>query len=208
MTPVQRLDSGLAALALNLGPDARQRLLAYAELLLKWNRVYNLTAIRDPDGVVTHHLLDSLTVLPHVREPRLADIGSGAGLPGIPLAIANPELSVILVEANQKKCAFLEQAKMDLGLENLTVVRARIEQWHPRDPLPAAISRAFSELGVFAEHARHALAPGGVLYAMKGQPPVEEIKALPPHLHVTRIIDLRVPGIDAARCLLTISRKD
>ncbi|MBI4754778.1 MAG: 16S rRNA (guanine(527)-N(7))-methyltransferase RsmG [Betaproteobacteria bacterium] len=208
MTPAQRLDSGLAALALDLGPAARQRLLTYTELLLKWNRVYSLTAICHPGRIVTHHLLDSLAVLPHVREPRLADIGSGAGLPGIPLAIANPDLSVILVEANQKKCAFLEQARIDLELGNLTIVRERIEHWRPPDPLPAAISRAFSELSVFAEHARHVLAPGGVLYAMKGQRPVEEMKVLPAHLHVARIVDLRVPGIDAARCLLTITTED
>ncbi len=135
MTPRAALDHGLGELALTLTPGAREQLLEYIELLAKWNRTYNLTAIRDPLAMVSHHLLDSLVVLPHLpmpaAQPSLADAGSGAGLPGIPLAVARPEWRVALAESSQKKAAFLRQAAIKLGLGNVEVHEGRVEHWRP-----------------------------------------------------------------------------
>jgi 16S rRNA (guanine527-N7)-methyltransferase len=199
MTPPAALDRGLGQLALDLPAGARERLLDYMALLLKWNRTYNLTAIRDPLSMVSHHLLDSLAVVPHLPlaagRARLADAGSGGGLPGIPLAIARPDWHVVLAEANQKKAAFLRQAAIELGLSNAEVHEGRVEAWRPQPLLDAVISRAFAALDDFVAACRHLLAPGGVLAAMTGAAPVMLDKRC-------KLIALRVPLLDAQRHLV------
>jgi 16S rRNA (guanine527-N7)-methyltransferase len=207
MTSEEQLARGLAALGLDLPPSAQEKLLAFAALLGKWNRVYNLTALRDAEQVISHHLLDSLAVLPHLgKAKRLADIGSGGGLPGIPLAIARPQLPVALVESNQKKSAFEQQAKIELGLTNVSVHCERAEAWQPEEKCDVVISRAFSDLAEFVKLTGHLLAEGGVLLAMKGVHPYEEIAQLPAGWRVAEVIPLQVPGVEGARHLVRVER--
>ena len=207
MNSTAQLSRGLAALGVDLPPSAQEKLLAFAALLGKWNKVYNLTALRDEEQVVSHHLLDSLAVLPHLgNAKRLADIGSGGGLPGIPLAIARPDLQVALVESNQKKSAFEQQAKIELGLANVSVHCKRAEAWQPEEKCDVVISRAFSDLAEFVKLTGHLLAEGGVLLAMKGVHPYEEIAQLPPGWQVRQVMPLTVPGLRAQRHLVTLVR--
>jgi 16S rRNA (guanine527-N7)-methyltransferase len=198
MTPQAALDRGLDELALALPAGAAKQLLAYAELLMKWNRTYNLTAIRDPLQMVSRHLLDSLAVLPHLpmRDgAALADVGSGAGLPGIPLAIARGEWRITLNDANQKKAAFLRQAAIELGLRNIEVHEGRVESWRPATRFAVVISRAFADLAEFITKCRHLVAPGGVLAAMKGAAPAATETGC-------RVVGLKVPLLDAQRHLV------
>ena len=204
------LREGLAGLGLDLPAAVQARLLAYVALLKKWNATYNLTAIRDEGDMVTQHLLDSLSVLPALQElalvgRRWADIGSGAGLPGIPLAIVRPDLDMTLVETVTKKSAFQRQAKIELGLENLTVVNRRVEEL-PGGGFDAVISRAFAELADFVRLAGHLPAPDGRLYAMKGLLPEGEISRLPQAWAVVDCIRMSVPGLDAQRHLIILER--
>ncbi len=195
-----RLSAGLAALGLDLPEAAQVKLLAFRDLLLKWNKVYNLTALRNPDDVLTHHLLDSLAILPYVGEGALLDVGSGGGLPGIPLAIARPMLAVHMVDAVQKKATFLRQAAIELALPNVAVDHARIEDLSGQ--YAQISSRAFAELKTFVELTRHLLAPGGRWLAMKGIRPEGEIAALPADVQVEAVLPLAVPGLDAERHLI------
>ncbi|MBA4741251.1 MAG: 16S rRNA (guanine(527)-N(7))-methyltransferase RsmG [Azoarcus sp.] len=207
MSEAALLDRGLAELGLDLPSDARARLLAFAALLGKWNRVYNLTAIRSPEQAVTHHLLDSLAVLPHLGSiARLADIGSGGGLPGIPLAIARPELVITSIETVGKKASFQQQAKIELGLTNFAPLHARVEDVQPEAPFDAVISRAFSEIADFVRLTRHLLAPGGRFLAMKGVYPRDELAALPDGVRVVEAQPVDVPGLDAERHLIILER--
>lgn len=196
------LASGLAALGLDLPASAQAKLLAYRDLLLKWNRTYNLTALRDPEQAISHHLLDSLAILPWIVGGSLLDVGSGGGLPGIPLAIAKPDLQVTMVDAVQKKVSFLQQAAIELELPNVHAVHARVEE------LPGQFaqitSRAFSELAEFVRLTRHLLAPGGRWLAMKGVRPEAEITALPPDIRVAAVEPLDVPGLRAERHLIIL----
>jgi len=199
MTPDAALNRGLGEMTLELPAGARQRLLDYVALLVKWNRTYNLTAIRDPLAMVTHHLLDSLSVLPHLplsaSRPRVADAGSGAGLPGIPLAIARPQWHVALAESSQKKAAFLRQAAIELALDNVEVHEGRVEAWRPQPLFDLVISRAFAALGEFIAACRHLVVAGGTLAAMKGTRP-RDLKA------GCSLISLHVPLLDAQRHLV------
>ena len=193
MTPRAALERGVKELQLGLAPQACEQLMQYAALLAKWNRTYNLTAVRDPLEMVTQHLLDSLVVVPHLPGGPVADVGSGAGLPGIPLAIVRPEWRLTLNDANQKKAAFLRQAVIELGLQNADVHEGRVEAWRPETKFKVVISRAFAELSHFIALCRHLVAPDGVLAAMKGAAPQAD--------HC-RIIELRVPLLDAQRHLV------
>jgi 16S rRNA (guanine527-N7)-methyltransferase len=196
------LANGLAELGLAL-PDATQgKLLAFRDLLLKWNKTYNLTALRDPEQAISHHLLDSLSILPHIGDGTLLDVGAGGGLPGIPLAIARPELSVSMVDTVQKKVTFLRQAAIELGLKNVTAHHARVEEMSGQ--YAQISSRAFAELKLFVELTRHLLAPGGRWLAMKGIRPDDEIAALPADIVVEQVIRLHVPGLDAERHLIIL----
>jgi len=205
MTPRAALDLGLAELRLALPDAARAQLMNYVALLAKWNRTYNLTAIDDPLRMVSHHLLDSLVVLPHLPiagDARLADAGSGAGLPGIPLAIARPEWRVVLAESSEKKTAFLRQAVLELGLRNVDVHQGRVEQWQPVQRFALVISRAFAELARFVSACWHLVAPGGVLAAMKGVRPEAELTRVPAGCDCSQVIALKTPLVDAARHLV------
>lgn len=201
------LDEGLAALAVDLPHGAAERLAAYVALLDKWNRAYNLTAIREPERMVTHHVLDALAILPELpggTALRVLDVGSGGGVPGIPLAIARPSWHVTLLDSNRKKTTFLTQAAIELGLSNVEAVNARVEAYVPSAPFDVIVSRAFSDLGDFARGAMTHLAPHGVLAAMKGVYPDEEIGDLPSGVRVVRAPSVRVPGLDAARHLIVM----
>jgi 16S rRNA (guanine527-N7)-methyltransferase len=198
MTPRAALERGLDELALALPAGASEQLLAYAGLLVKWNRTYNLTAIRDPLEMVSRHLLDSLAVLAHLPMAggdALADVGSGAGLPGIPLAIARREWRITVNDSSQKKTAFLRQAAIELGLRNIDVHEGRVEAWRAAQRFAVVISRAFADLGEFIAKCRHLVVPGGTLAAMKGAAPA----ALDADCAV---IKLRVPLLDAQRHLV------
>lgn len=206
MTPRAALERGLEALAMPLDERVRQQLLDYVALLAKWNRTYNLTAIRTQEEMVRHHLLDSLVILPHLEmpadAPALADVGSGAGLPGIPIALARPAWQVTLVEPSAKKAAFLRQARMELRLTNVAVEEARVEHWRPLRRFSIVVSRAFSGLAQFVAACRHLVAPNGVLAAMKGRDPAREFAALPPGCVCAAPIRLSVPMLQAARHLV------
>jgi 16S rRNA (guanine527-N7)-methyltransferase len=201
MTPAATLERGLGELGLELQPGARDRLLQYLELLSKWNRTYNLTAIREPVAMVSHHLLDSLVVMPHLpmRHGTLADVGSGAGLPGIPLAIARPEWRVTLNEASEKKAAFMRQAVIELGLGNVTVHQGRVEAWRPAVRFAVVISRAFAQIARFIASCRHLVRPGGVLAAMTGAAPKNA---------GGEVIALHVPLLGATRHLILCRVED
>jgi 16S rRNA (guanine527-N7)-methyltransferase len=209
MSVQQQLAAGIAALGLALPEGAEAKLLAYLALLDKWNRVYNLTAVRDAERMVSHHLLDSLAAVPFFQggspdSVRVLDVGSGGGLPGIPLAIARPELQVTLIDSIAKKTAFLLQAKAELGLGNLYVVTGRVEEYRPVTGFDVITSRAFSDLKEFVTLTRHLLKPGGRWLAMKGLMPHEEIASLPDWAKVSANNVLDVPGLDASRHLIVL----
>jgi 16S rRNA (guanine527-N7)-methyltransferase len=206
----QRLQAGLAELGLVLTNEQQRRLLDYLALLLQWNRVYNLTALRDPAQMLTHHILDSLAVIVPLRrylhtadraQPvRLLDVGSGSGLPGVVIAICQPEIAVTCVDAVAKKAAFIQQAAGVLRLPNLAGQHTRVE--HLAGPFDLITARAFASLADFTAASRGALAEGGVWLAMKGQRPDDEIAALPPSVDVFHVEPLAVPGLNAQRCLV------
>jgi 16S rRNA (guanine527-N7)-methyltransferase len=200
-----RLAEGLAAMGIALDAPAQALLVAYLRLIEKWNKVHNLTAVREPAQMVVLHLLDSLSVLPHVAGARtLLDVGTGAGLPGIPLAIARPDLAVTLLDASHKKATFLRQAKAELALANVQVACERVEKWRPAAPFDIVVSRAFSELADFVLQAGHLVAPGGTMLAMKGVHPFEEIAKVPSTHRVENVVELTVPTLDAQRHLVLL----
>jgi 16S rRNA (guanine527-N7)-methyltransferase len=199
------LADGLNELGIPIPEEAQMRLLEYLSLIEKWNKVHNLSAIRDPEQMLAHHLLDSLAVMPYLGLAQsLADIGSGAGLPGIPLAIASPDLAVTLVDSSHKRQAFQQQCKAELGLANVMAIHSRVEDFKAESGFDIVISRAFSDLAEFVGTARHLCAPGGHLLAMKGLHPFEEIAKLPSDTHIRRVTELQVPGLNATRHLLEI----
>jgi len=200
------LRQGIADLGLALPQSATGRLLDYLALLAKWNRVYNLTAIREETKWVSHHLLDSLAVVPHLPAGRIVDVGSGAGLPGIPIAFASPDRQVTLLDSNQKKGAFLTQSSTELALANVKVVIERCESYRPDHDFDVVISRAFSSIADFIRLAGHLCRPGGVLAAMKGARPDAEIAQLPDSWKAETIIPLHVPRLDAERHLVMLRR--
>ena len=200
----RRLVAGLAELETELADTAVERLLDYVDLPARWNRTYNLSAVRDPAEMVTRHLLDSLAVLPHVHGATLADLGSGAGLPGIPLAIARPGLQVTLVDSNGKKARFLRAAVRELGLSDVAVVEARVEDAPGR--FDCITARAFATLAEMLAWGGHLLAPDGIWLALKGRFPQDEIDALPAGFTVTAAHRLDVPGLEAQRHLVIIAR--
>lgn len=196
LTPAQlreRLTSGCTALGLELPPSSIDRLLDYIALLDKWNQAYNLTAVRDPGEMVTRHLLDSLAVAPHLAGQRIIDVGTGAGLPGIPLAILFPERRFVLLDSNGKKTRFLVQAKASLGLDNVTVIHSRVEEYRPEEPFDTVIARAFAALTDILTLCRHLVADEGAVLAMKGG--AAEAEMVPAGFRVAELIALNVPGL-------------
>jgi 16S rRNA (guanine527-N7)-methyltransferase len=194
------LVSGLETLNLSLTEDKIEQLLDFIKLIEKWNKAYNLTAIRDREAMVRLHLLDSLTIVPYVEGERVIDIGTGAGLPGIPLAIYFPDIEFTLLDSNAKKTRFVQQAVLELKLKNVSVCHNRVEQYYPEKSFDTAITRAFASLSDIVELTAHLLGKDGVLLAMKGQAPddpkLESAKAT--------LIPVNVPGITAERCLVRI----
>lgn len=199
MSLAGELAAGIAALGLDVATDAQQRMLDYLVLVEKWNKAYNLTAVREPAKMLTHHLLDSLAVLPHLRGPRVLDVGSGAGLPGIPLALARPEWQFTLLDSNHKKTTFLRQAAIELKLNNVDVVCDRVETWASPQPFDTVVSRAFSDLAEFLTLAGKLCAKTGVIVAMKGVYPHEELAQVSGDFHLRNVVALNVPGLGAER---------
>ena len=200
------LRAGVQALGLDLSDEQIQRLLDHVALIQKWNKVYNLTALRDPADMLTHHLLDSLTAIAPLRrhthgQPlKVLDVGSGGGLPGVVLAICMPELNVSCVDTVAKKAAFVQQVAVSLKLPNLRGIHARVESL--TDPYQVICSRAFASLPDFVNWSRSALAEGGVWMAMKGKHPQDEMAALPADVKVFHVEPLPVPGLDVERCMV------
>ena len=197
---------GLSALGCEPDSNQLEQLQAYLQLLQRWNRVYNLTAVRDPGQMLPVHLWDSLSVVTHVQVSHCLDVGSGAGLPGIPLAIMQPEHQFTLLDTNGKKTRFIQQTVLELGLANVEVVHARVEQWQPMQQFPAIISRAFASLADFVNVTAAHLQADGILYAMKGRYPEAEVSELPAGWCVARTHKLNVPGLNAERHLLELIR--
>lgn len=206
MNTAEELQRGSAQLGISLSVDEQHKLLDYLALLRKWNKVYNLTAIRDEHQMVSHHLLDSLAVMPYLWAGRWLDVGCGAGLPGIVLAVMRPNWRFTLVDSNSKKTSFVQQAIIELGLQNASVYCARVEDWKPAEKFDGIISRAFSELGVFLCSTQHLAAQHGRWVAMKGMPD-HELAGVPEACRVEQIIPLQVPGLHAARSLVIASCK-
>jgi len=200
------LEQGIAELGLELDPGVPGKLLGQLELLEKWNRVHSLTSIRDAAKAVSVHLLDSLAVVPYVSGPRVLDVGSGAGFPGLPVALARPELQVDLLDSNHKKCAFLRQAVAETGARNAKVVCNRVEAYRPANPYDCILSRALADLAEIVALTEHLLAPGGVIAAMKGVHPFEEIERIPSGFRVRQVHALSVPGLGAERHLVLVER--
>ncbi|MES2687293.1 MAG: 16S rRNA (guanine(527)-N(7))-methyltransferase RsmG [Pseudomonadota bacterium] len=210
----QDLRAGLKALQLEVNDSQVGQLLDYLDLIAKWTQVYNLTALRDPAEMLTHHLLDSLAVIAPLRRhlaqagldrASLLDVGSGAGLPGVVIAICCPEVAVSCVDTVSKKAAFIKQAALSLKLGNLAGIHARVETL--TQPFDVICSRAFASLHDFTQWSAGALAPGGVWLAMKGKHPAEEIAALPVSAEVFHVEQLQVPGLDAERCIVWMRQK-
>jgi len=193
------LARGLSAMGLEADRDIQEKLLAYVALLVKWNRTYNLTAVRDPAEMITRHLLDSLTILPFLQLPRVLDVGTGPGLPGIPLALFRPAGKFILLDSNSKKTRFVNQAVMELGLPNVSVVQSRIEDYRPQERFNTVVSRAYSAIQTMLAGWRHVCAAGGRIIAMKGQYPRGELTGWPAGFRLLSVEPLQVPGLEAER---------
>ncbi len=200
----QVLARGVAEAGLELEASARAQLLDYVALLVKWNRVYNLTSVRKPQDMLSRHILDSLVVLPYIKGPRVLDVGTGAGLPGLVLAIARPQWQVVLLDSSNKKLRFVRQAIADLGLENASAEHVRIEEYQPAAPFDTIISRAFSSLDEMHKHCAQLCAADGHILAMKGIYPLAEIESLSDPDVVVAAHMLSVPGLDAQRHLLQL----
>ncbi len=205
MSIEQSIIVGVERLGLPLPNGSVVRLAAYLALLERWNRAYNLTAVRDPDAMVVRHLLDSLSILPWIEGPRVLDVGSGAGLPGIPLAIARPEVTFCLLDSNGKRTRFLNQVVAELQLNNVEVVRSRVEDYQPDTLFSSVASRAFATLTELLANAGRLCALDGRLLAMKGVFPDDELARLPPDYVLVGVYPLHVPNLEAERCLVHLT---
>ena len=202
------LQQGVEQLPVVVSTEQQQQLMDYLRLLIKWNKAYNLTAVRDPNEMVIRHLLDSLTVLPWIKGNVILDVGTGAGIPGFPLSIMYPEKQFQLLDSNGKKTRFLIQAKTDLKRDNIAIVKNRIEQFKPTKPIDAIVCRAFSSLIDFVDGIKHLVNPSTELLAMKGVLQEEELQQLPMYCEVKKIIKLDVPLLDEERHLVILNIKE
>ncbi len=201
-----RLAEGAQTLGLSLDTEVRERLMTYLEIMGRWNRVFNLTAIRDPEEMVTRHVLDSLAVLPHLPAGTVVDVGSGAGLPGIPLALVEPKRRLTLLDRSHKRIDFLTEVTAQLGLPDVALVCQRVEDYKPAAPYNVVIARAFASLHDIVTATDHLLAPNGVVVAMKGAFPTEEVAAISAPYRVAAAHVLHVPGLEAKRHLVVLAR--
>ncbi|WP_108125865.1 16S rRNA (guanine(527)-N(7))-methyltransferase RsmG [Saccharospirillum mangrovi] len=202
------LEAGIDALALDIDAAVADRLLAYHALLVKWNRAYNLTSVRDPAQMIHRHLIDSLAIVPFINDSDLLDVGTGPGLPGMILALVRPDQSIALLDSNGKKTRFLTQVKLDLGVDNVTVVHNRLESWQPQRRFGQITSRAFATLDEMVAKSLHLLAPAGHFLAMKGRYPQDELDALPAGVACDAVHSLNVPGTSGARHLVQLSIRE
>lgn len=201
------LQAGLAELKIVLNERQVDQLIQYLTLLQKWNKVYNLTAIRDPQEMLVKHLLDSLAIVPHITGQRIIDVGTGGGVPGIPLAICFPEKQVDLLDSNSKKTRFLIQAKAELGLLNTQVIHDRVENYQPVELYDAVVSRAFASMADMLHWTDHLLKDDGAWWAMKGQQEFEDLSELPGLVKIDETIHLSVPGLNAERMLIKANKQ-
>jgi len=202
------LESGCRALDLAFTDYQYQRLAVFVNLLHKWNKAYNLTAVRDPRQMVSRHILDSLSVAPHLSGERIVDVGTGGGMPGIPLAITFPERHFTLLDSNGKKTRFLFQAKQELMLDNVTIVHSRVESWQPEQAFDGVISRAYASLLDMTVGCKHLLRPDGKFFAMKGIFPQSELREVEKHYIVVASHQLVVPGLEGERWLLVMRSRE
>lgn len=202
----EELSTGARQLGVELSEAQHAQLLAYLALLIKWNKAYNLTAVRNPDEMVSRHLLDSLSVMPFIHSARWLDVGSGGGMPGIPLAILHPDKHVTVLDSNGKKTRFLTQVKLELKLDNLQVIHKRVEEFQPELPFTGIVSRAFSSMENFTNWTRHLGDAQTQWLAMKGLHPADELVALPADFKVDSEQALTVPGCQGQRHLLILRR--
>ncbi len=199
---------GLTALAFDISPEQQNQLIRFIQLLVKWNQAYNLTAIRDPVEMVTKHLLDSLAIVPFVEKGRIIDVGTGPGLPGIPLSIVRPNQPFVLLDSNSKKTRFVTQAIMELGISNVTVVQSRAEAYRPEHPFDVVVARAFSATGELLGRVHHLCKPGTRIIAMKGQYPEREMTGWPAGFELEAVEKIDIPGLGAERHALLIRYKN
>jgi 16S rRNA (guanine527-N7)-methyltransferase len=197
------INSYLAKLPFDLPQDMANKIQVYLELLAKWNKAYNLTAIRTQEQMLTHHILDSLIIATYIEGPRILDVGTGPGFPGLPLAMMMSDQHFILLDSNSKKTRFVNQVVMELGLENIEVVTSRVENYTPDQGMNTVVSRAFTSLDEFVQKTSRFCVKKGLLIAMKGRYPTEEISSLPPDTD-PEVIKLEVPDLDAERHLLLV----
>lgn len=202
----QLLDKGLETLNISASEQQIERWLAYVALLAKWNKAYNLTAVRDPREMVNRHILDSLSIAPHITSERLLDVGAGAGIPSIPLAILWPNRQITALDSNGKKTRFMQQVKNELGLDNLTVIQTRVEDCKTNPLFDGILSRAYASLVDFVGSSQHLLAPDGTFWAMKAVIEARELSDVPKPYKVTACLSLHVPGCIAERHLIAIQR--
>lgn len=205
MSLAEKLAQGIAELGLDVAADTERKLLDYVALIAKWNRVHNLTAVRDDAQIVCAHLLDCLAVVPSLEANTVLDVGSGAGLPGVPVALMWPHARVTLLDSSHKKAAFLRQTVIELGLKNANVICERVEAWQPPHPYDLVISRAFSDLAEFLRVAGRLCAAKGTVATMKGLYPHKELAQLPREFKLRSVVRLKVPGLSAERHLLLLS---
>ncbi|MBA0036461.1 16S rRNA (guanine(527)-N(7))-methyltransferase RsmG [Pantoea sp. BIGb0393] len=204
---INKLSSLLKAANISLTDQQKQQLVGYVELLHKWNKAYNLTSVRDPQQMLVRHILDSVVVEPHLQGERFIDVGTGPGLPGIPLAIVRPQSHFTLLDSLGKRVRFLRQVQHELGLTNVTPVQSRVEEFPSEPPFDGVISRAFASLEDMLNWCHHLPGREGRFYALKGVRPDDEISALPAGFMVEKIQPLRVPELDGERHLVVISRQ-
>jgi 16S rRNA (guanine527-N7)-methyltransferase len=203
MKPEQELTLGIEQLGILATDDQQKKMLSYLSILQKWNKVYSLTAVRDIEQMVSLHLLDSLAVLPYLWPGRWLDVGCGPGLPGIVLAILQPQWAFTLLDSNSKKTSFVQQAVIELGITNIQVCCNRVEDWQVEEKFDGIISRAFADVAEFTQLSRHLLKQEGSWVAMKGQPK-EELHRLPINIEVKQVVPLQIPGLEASRCLVIL----
>jgi len=204
-TVINKLTALLNAAKISLSDQQKQQLVAYVDMLHKWNKAYNLTSVREPEQMLVRHILDSIVVEPHLQGSRFIDVGTGPGLPGIPLAIVRPDAHFTLLDSLGKRVRFLRQVQHELKLSNITPVQSRVEEFVPEPPFDGVISRAFASLNDMLSWCRHLPAPEGAFYALKGVLPEDEMLTLPEGFRVTRTVQLVVPQLEGERHLVVVN---